>query len=140
MKTLVVALLAFTIWAVASTQSMLPPLQTANAEQLLKPKLENLRSDKLAGVENTEVIVSRVAIPPHTRLPKHWHPGEEFAYVIEGSVTLWQEGKADITGKAGDVIKVPLEQIHSAKTNDAGALLLVFRVHQSGKQERYLVD
>ena len=46
-----------------------------------------------------KVIVGRVSIPPNTSLPKHWHPGEEFVYGIEGSVKLWQEGKADIIGK-----------------------------------------
>jgi hypothetical protein len=51
-----------------------------------KPVLETLLKTKLAGVEGTEVIVSRVSFPPNTSLPKHWHPGEEFAYVIEGSV------------------------------------------------------
>ena len=51
-------------------------------------KLENLLSSKLEGVPGTEVIVSRVDVPPDTSLPKHWHPGEEFAYVLEGSVTL----------------------------------------------------
>lgn len=50
--------------------------------------LETLLSTQLDGVEDTEVIVSRVVIPPNTALPKHWHPGEEFAYVLEGSVIL----------------------------------------------------
>ena len=42
-------------------------------------KLENLMKATLEGVKGTEVIVSRVFMPPHTSFPKHWHPGEEFA-------------------------------------------------------------
>ncbi|WP_241905702.1 cupin domain-containing protein [Vibrio breoganii] len=59
-------------------------------------KSETLLSSLLEGAPGTEVIVSRVTIPPNTSLPKHWHPGEEFAYIIEGSVTLWQKGKQDV--------------------------------------------
>lgn len=104
------------------------------------PKLETLLSTVLSGVENTEVIVSRVTLPPHTTLPKHWHPGEEFIYVLEGSATMWQEGKPDMTGNAGDVFVVPLKQVHTAITGDVGATALVFRVHEKGQPERVLVE
>jgi quercetin dioxygenase-like cupin family protein len=103
-------------------------------------KLEDLMTSRLEGVENTEVVVSRVTIPPNTSLPKHWHPGEEFAYVLEGTVILWQEGKTDVIGKKGDVVKVPLKQIHTAMTTDEGAMILVFRVHELGQPGRTLVE
>ena len=103
-------------------------------------KLENLLKAQLEGVEGIEVIVSRVTMPPNTSLPKHWHPGEEFGYVLEGSVVLWQEGKDDIVGKKGDVVKVPLKQVHTAITRDEGATILVFRVHEKGKPERVPVE
>ena len=109
------------------------PFVSALASEL---KLENLMSEELEGVPGTEVIVSRVYIPPNTSLPKHWHPGEEFAYVLEGSVTLWQKGKDDILIREGEAGKVPLKQIHTAITGDEGALILVFRVHEKGKPER----
>ena len=103
------------------------------------PILNNLLSAELEGAKGTEVIVSHVTIPPNTTLPKHWHPGEEFAYVIEGSVTLWQKGKPDITGTAGDAMKVPLKQVHTAMTGSEGATLVVFRVHEKGQPERVMV-
>lgn len=102
--------------------------------------LENLLRSELEGFEGAEVIVSRVTMPPHTTLPKHWHPGEEFAYILEGSAVLWQDGKDEIVGKAGDVLKVPLKQVHTAITRDEGAVILVFRVHEQGQPERVPVD
>jgi quercetin dioxygenase-like cupin family protein len=102
-------------------------------------KLENLMKEKLEGVPNTEVVVSKVQIPANTSLPKHWHPGEEFAYVIKGSVTLWQKGKDDLFIKEGEAAKVPLKQIHTAMTGEEGVTLLVFRVHEEGKPERIKV-
>ena len=109
------------------------PYMNALASEL---KLENLMSEELEGAPGIEVIVSRVYIPANTALPKHWHPGEEFAYVLEGSVTLWQKGKENIQVKEGEIAKVPLKQIHSATAGDEGASILVFRVHEKGKPER----
>jgi len=113
------------------------PVKTADSQEL---KLEDLYTSQLEGVEGTEVVVSRVTIPPNTSLPKHWHPGEEFAYILEGSAVLWQEGKADVIGKKGDVLKVPLKQVHTARTTEEGATILVFRVHELGKPARTLVE
>ena len=99
-------------------------------------QLETLMKTELEGAKGTEVIVSKVQIPANTALPKHWHPGEEFVYILEGSVTLWQKGKENILGKKGEVIKVPLKQIHTGITGEEGVTLLVFRVHEQGKPER----
>ncbi|MEZ9896116.1 cupin domain-containing protein [Vibrio breoganii] len=99
-------------------------------------KSETLLSSLLEGAPGTEVIVSRVTIPPNMSLPKHWHPGEEFAYIIQGSVTLWQKGKQDVLLTKGQVAKVPLKQVHTAKTGDEGVTIIVFRVHEKGKPER----
>lgn len=114
----------------------------ANAPAKASPgvKLENLLQAELEGVVGTEVIVSRVTIPPNASLPRHWHPGEEFAYVLEGTVTLWQKGKEDVVAKAGEVARVPLKQVHTAMTGDEGATILVFRVHETGKPERVLAE
>lgn len=103
-------------------------------------KLETLMKTQLEGVDGTEVIVSKVQIPANTSLPKHWHPGEEFVYILEGSVTLWQKDKESITGKTGEVIKVPLKKIHTGIAGNEGASLLVFRVHEQGKPERVMVE
>ena len=104
------------------------------------PVLETLLRATLQRVEGTEIIVSRVTMPPNTSLPKHWHPGEEFGYVLEGSVTLWQEGKDDIVCKTGDVVRIPLKQVHTAITKGEAATLLVFRVHEEGAPERVPVE
>ena len=105
-----------------------------------QPILENLLSAELEGATGTEVIVSRVTLPANTALPKHWHPGEEFAYVLEGSVVLWQKGKDEVVAMAGEVIKIPLKQIHTAITRDQGATVLVFRVHEQGQPERVAAE
>lgn len=100
----------------------------------------DLLSSQLEGVEGTEVIVSITTVPPQTTLPKHWHPGEEFAYVLEGSLVLWQEGKPDEHYRKGDVGKVPLKQVHTVSTQEEGATILIFRVHETGEPGRIPVE
>lgn len=134
MKTALLAALIFASMTFASTPSFANRSKGNN-----QPKLENLMRTQLDRVKETEVIVSRVSLGPNAALPKHWHPGEEFAYVLDGSVTLRQHGKKDVKARSGDVVRVPLKQIHSAKAGRRGAVILVFRVHESGKPERVLV-
>lgn len=85
------------------------------------------------------MVVSHLVIPPNTEIPKHWHHGEEYAYLIDGSVVLSQEGKEEILFKKGDAAKIPLEQVHTVRTTDSSATILVFRVHESGLPVRVLV-
>ncbi len=101
---------------------------------------ENLLREPILGVEGKEIIVSRVSFPPHTELPWHWHPGEEFFYVIEGSVTLKRLGQDDTPTVAGDAQKIAPEVVHTGQTGEQGAELVIFRVHASGEPERHLVD
>ena len=103
-------------------------------------KIDNLMTSELELVEGTEVVVSHVEIPANTTLPKHWHPGEEFVYVLEGSEVLWQKDKPDVHLKKGDVFKVPLRQIHTARNEDERVTILVFRVHEEGQPVRVNVE
>lgn len=108
-----------------------PPPQIMFADLLTK---------QLEGVQDTEVVLSITTVPPNTTLPTHWHPGEEFAYMLEGSIVLHQEGKPDEFYKKGDAGVVPLKQIHTISTQENGATVLVFRVHEQGQPGRILVD
>jgi quercetin dioxygenase-like cupin family protein len=103
-------------------------------------KFLNLMREELESAEDLEVVVSLVEVPPETKLPIHFHPGEEFAFVLEGSFVLWQEGKPDLRVKAGDAAKVPLKQVHTVVTDAETAKILVFRVHKKGQPERILVE
>jgi quercetin dioxygenase-like cupin family protein len=81
-----------------------------------------------------EVVQVRVDLSPGAAFPKHTHPGEEIIYVIEGSFEYYVEGKGLITLKAGDVLFVPAETIHSAKNVGTGnAAELATYVVEKGK-------
>lgn len=101
---------------------------------------ENLLTQELFGAENTEVVVSRVTVPANTTLPRHFHPGEEFAYMLDGDLTLHQEGEDDVIFNNGDVGVVPFKKVHTITSGAEGCSILIFRVHEQGQPERILVD
>ena len=110
------------------------PLGSAQAADAVM--IENLMRAESQVAEGVEIIVSVVEIGPNFSLPKHYHPGEEYVYVLEGSATVWLKGKPDVTMQAGDLFKIPFEQVHTAMTSDSSAKALVFRVHRKGEPER----
>ena len=101
---------------------------------------DNLLRESVAGIESKEIIMSRVSFPPHTELPWHWHSGEEFFYVIEGSITLKRRGEPDLLAGAGDAQKIAAQAVHTGSTGEQGAELVIFRLHATGEPERYLID
>jgi quercetin dioxygenase-like cupin family protein len=96
---------------------------------------EVLRSP-LAGTPGVEVIVSDVVIPPNGQVARHWHPGEEFLYLIEGTAIHVEEGKPDLPLKTGDSYAIRPRAIHAPRGGPGGARAIVFRVHVGGQPER----
>ena len=77
-------------------------LSGCNAPRTSSPstelKLENLLRMLLAEefIPDREIVVSYVEIPPNLTMDRHWHPGEEFHYYLEGEVTIAIDGERSI--------------------------------------------
>lgn len=68
-------------------------------------------------IPGTKLVgVTTVAeIPPGVTSARHSHPGEDFGYLIEGTIVLYVDGKPPVTLKAGDVFFTERGQIHNAR-------------------------
>ena len=102
----------------------------------------NLLHDALSDefTPGREILVDLVEIPANTSLDRHWHPGEEFHYDLEGTPRVQLDG-GDVTQPAlGTVGHVPFKALHRAGAGPGGAKILVFRVHTKGEPWRYLED
>ena len=71
-------------------------------------------------IPGREMLQARVDIDPGVTSLKHWHPGEEIVYVLEGSLEYAVDGKPPVTLKAGDVLFIPARAAHTAKNVGAG--------------------
>lgn len=131
---------AFALLIVASTVLQATAHEVPETVGLDKPEIRDVLSSALESADGLEVIVSHVALPPSVTLPKHWHPGEEIAYILQGSVTLMLEGENEREFSAGEVGIVPLKKVHTARSGDKGATIIVFRVHEQGQPGRIPVD
>ena len=68
-------------------------------------------------VPDREGVMAWVELPPGTAEGKHTHPAEVFAFVLEGTITLENEGNPTATLKAGDVFHVLPGKVHQAINN-----------------------
>ena len=93
-------------------------LHVARAQQPGIKRTDLQRHDLSA--PGREVIQARVELAPGVAFPKHWHPGEEIIYVLEGTLEYQVAGKPAATYKAGDVLLVPAGAIHWVKNVGSG--------------------
>ena len=142
--------LAFAVTSIAAcaTQSQqpasMPAHSHAEAKHTLAHKLPPGSNEMLRALisesDDLEVIISDVVIPAGASVPKHFHPGQEFLYVIEGNAIHREEGQPDLSLNAGDAYVIPPRAVHNPMGGPEGARAIVFRVHQKGNPERILVN
>jgi quercetin dioxygenase-like cupin family protein len=87
-----------------------------------------LKTD-LAGTERQEGVVWVIEIAPGANTGKHYHPGHEFVYVLEGAGRTEAEGKPASTVRTGEVVYLPPGQVHSttnASTTAPAKALVVY--------------
>lgn len=81
-----------------------------------------------------EMVQARIDFEGHSAFGKHSHPGEEVIYVVEGSLEYQIEGEKPVTLKAGEVLFIPADVVHSAKNNtNAKASELATYIVEKGK-------
>ncbi|ANM11171.1 MULTISPECIES: cupin domain-containing protein [unclassified Rhizobium] len=85
---------------------------TAHADQPLQ-RTDLIKSD--IDVPGHEAVQVRVDFAPGVLAPKHSHPGEEIAFVLEGTLEYRLEGREPVTLTAGQSLFIPSGVVHSAK-------------------------
>lgn len=88
-------------------------VSTSHAQQPGFKRVELQKHD--LGMPGREMVQARGEIEAGAAVPRHSHPGEEVAYVLEGQVLVEIEGKPAATLKAGEVFFVPAGQVHAVK-------------------------
>jgi quercetin dioxygenase-like cupin family protein len=94
-----------------------------------------LQQQELQGVEGRELMMYRADFIPGGALGRHFHPGPELIYVLEGALTLEQDGHPPVTLKVGDSAYLAHKHIHKAQNASTAAAtkVLVFLVGEKGQ-------
>jgi quercetin dioxygenase-like cupin family protein len=102
----------------AQTAKTAPPAGGAPAMTGFK-RVELQKHDLTA--QGREAVQARGEFQPGATVPKHTHPGEEIAYVLEGEITVEVDGQPAKTLKAGEAFFIPAGTVHAAKNSGKGA-------------------
>ncbi|HEY2653075.1 MAG TPA: cupin domain-containing protein [Solirubrobacteraceae bacterium] len=113
---------------------------TSSAQQAPGITRTDLQEHDLS-IPGRMVIQNRVELGPDAQPFRHWHPGEEVIYVLEGKLEYTIDGVGTETYGAGDAFMVPAETIHSVKNvgEGPGAELATYVV-EKGKPFLVLAD
>jgi quercetin dioxygenase-like cupin family protein len=119
-------------------------LVEAQQKQEYKPRAESTKlvATSLEGVEGKMVTITRFKLSPKFVGGKHYHSGPVFVYVVKGTLTIEQEGKARQTFRAGQVYEEPIGQkMVGRNLSSKGPLeIVVFQVHGKGEPLMYKAD
>jgi quercetin dioxygenase-like cupin family protein len=85
-------------------------------------------------IPGREAVQVRAEFDPGVAAGKHTHPGEEFTYILEGTLVLEVEGKPPLTLNAGDYFFVPAGIVHDGRNIGSGkARVLATYIVEKGK-------
>jgi len=116
------------------------PLTSPAQAQVPGIKRTDLQQHDLS-VPGRSVLQNKVELSPEAPAFRHWHPGEEIIYVLEGTLEYTIDGVGAKTYQAGESLMVPAETIHSVRNVGHGpAAELATYVLEKGKPFLVVVD
>ena len=81
-----------------------------------------------------EAVTAIAEIQPGASIGRHTHPGEEIGYVLEGTVTVEQEGKPAVSLGTGKTFLIPAGIPHGAANKGSVATrILATYIVEKGK-------
>ena len=83
-----------------------------NAPQITRTEI--LRQP-MSGLGGKEVVVFTADVPPGGVADRHYHPGDEAIYMLQGSPVFTPDHEQPFELKAGEITFNPAKHIHQAK-------------------------
>lgn len=113
-----------------------PVSQAPTSEKLIESYL-SWNGDSLPAYPEgkPKISIVKVTIPPHSELPKHYHPVINAGILLKGELTVVDEKGNTLHMKAGDPIIEVVDLIHYGKNEgDIPAEIVVFYAGIDGKE------
>jgi quercetin dioxygenase-like cupin family protein len=97
-------------------------------------KVTELYKADLVTSDGKEASMFLAELGPGANMGKHYHPGDAFAYILEGTMLLEIVGSQSVTLKPGQSGSLPPRTVHDDKNASQSAPLkfLVFHVAKKG--------
>ena len=121
-----------------------PALHAAEKKEVYVSSAEQktLLEKPLPGVEGKQMTIIHATVPPGWIGGKHHHTGPVYVYVLDGSFTIEEAGKARQTFKAGELYEEPIGTPMQARNMSASEPLrfLVIQVSRPGEPLMYKAE
>jgi quercetin dioxygenase-like cupin family protein len=97
-------------------------------------KIAELHKADLVTSDGKEASMFLAELGPGANMGKHYHPGDAFAYILDGTMLLEIAGGQSVTLKPGQSGSLPPRTVHDDKNASQSAPLkfLVFHVAKKG--------
>lgn len=94
-----------------------------------------LQQKDLEGAVGREVVMYIADIVPGGVIGRHFHPGPELLYILQGALILEHDGHPPVTLKVGQSAHIAAKHIHNARNASATeqAKVMVFLVGEKGQ-------
>ena len=112
-----------------SASSMAPIYEPAPGSNLV---LEG----PIAAAPGHHLVMGDLVAPAGAAIPAHTHSGEEFLYLLAGSVTLRRVGEPDLQLRAGEAVRIAPGVVHSGLAGPKGLRAISSWVVKNGEPLR----
>lgn len=100
------------------------------------PGINQVLEGPIAAAPGHTLIVGDLNLAPGAPIPRHWHHGEEFIYVLGGSSVLSRAGEPDLPLAAGQAIRIAPGTVHWGRAGPDGMRAISSWVKVDGKPLR----
>lgn len=83
-----------------------------------------------------ELVVGDLVMPAGSEIPRHYHHGEEFLYVIGGSAVVSRPGAPDVTLRPGQGLRIAPGTVHWGRAGPDGVRAVASWVAADGQSLR----
>lgn len=83
-----------------------------------------------------QLVVGDLVMPAGGTIPRHYHHGEEFLYVIGGSAVVSRPGAPDVTLLPGQGLRIPPGTVHWGRAGPDGVRAIASWVAADGQPLR----
>ena len=90
----------------------------------------------IAAAPGHELVVGDLVMAAGGTIPRHYHHGEEFLYVIGGSAVVSRPGLPDVRLSAGEGLRIPPGTVHWGQAGPEGVRAVSSWVAREGQPLR----
>ena len=85
------------------------------AQSTPQVKRTELLRQPISGLDGKEMVVYTAELPPGGVAARHWHPGDEALYGLQGTLTIEPDHAQAVDLKVGQIVFNPTKHVHAAR-------------------------